>query len=75
MKKSYTINASFKRKNVENLKSSEELHSSIDPNSLNYKSSPTKSVRVEIKTRFDINLLERDPRLHLQIWEYHVNNQ
>ena len=74
MKKSYTIDAFFKRKNAENLKSSEESHSSIDPDPLNSESRPTKSARVEIKIGFDINLLERDPGLRLQIWEYPINS-
>ena len=74
MKKSYTIDAFFKRKNVENLKPNEESHFSIDFNPLNSESCPTKFARVEIKTRFDINLLERDLRLRLQIWGYPINN-
>ena len=67
MKKSSTIDAYFKRKNVEIQTSNEPSNPSVEIDQSNSEKRPTKSLRVEIKEGFDINSLERDPRLRPKI--------
>ena len=68
MRKPSTIDAFFKRKNIETT-SNEPSNLSNEPPESSEKQ-PEKSLRVEIKEDFDINSLERDPGLRQQIWEY-----
>ncbi|XP_060974109.1 uncharacterized protein LOC133039273 [Cannabis sativa] len=70
MKKSTTIDAFFKRKNVEVSTSDVSSNLSVDVDHENSKNRPTKSLRLDIKEGFDINLLERDPGIRPLIWEY-----
>ncbi|KAM6553414.1 hypothetical protein CsatB_014176 [Cannabis sativa] len=70
MKKSTTIDAFFKRKNVEVSTSDVSSNLSVDVDHQNSKNRPTKSLRLDIKEGFDINLLERDPGIRPLIWEY-----
>ena len=71
MGKSSTIDAFFKRKNSTNSEVTESLPTSNVKIS-DAKNYPNKSSRVDIND-VDIKFLERDPRLHPQIWEYHVD--
>jgi hypothetical protein len=70
MKKSTTIDTFFKRKNVEVSTSDVSSNLSVDVDHQNSKNHPTKSLRLDIKEGFDINLLERDPGIRPLIWEY-----
>ena len=65
--KSSTIRAYFKRKNVEAQTSSEISNSLVGNDQLNSQDPPRKSLRIEIKDRFDINSLERDPGIRPHI--------
>ncbi|XP_060959259.1 uncharacterized protein LOC115723776 [Cannabis sativa] len=70
MKKSTRIDAFFKRKNVEVSTSDVSSNLSVDVDHKNSKNRPTKSLRLDNKEGFDINLLERDPGIRPLIWEY-----
>ena len=74
MKKSSanTIDAYFKRKNVETQTSNEPSNPPVEIDQSNSEKRSAKSLRVEINEGFDINSLERDPGLRPQIWEYPI---
>ena len=67
MKKPSTIDAYFKRKNVETQTSNEPSNPYKKIDQSNSKKYSTKSLRVEINEEFDVNSLERDPGLQTQI--------
>ncbi|GMI98020.1 hypothetical protein HRI_003471300 [Hibiscus trionum] len=73
MKKSSTIDAFFKRKNVEISSPTEQPNTFSNLNPLIPDDNPTKAQRIEVNEGFDISLLERDPGLRKQIWQYPVN--
>ena len=75
MRKPSTIDAFFKRKNVEIPTSNESSNPSLDIDPLNSENRAAKSLRVEIKEDFDIKSLERDLGLRPQIWEYPIEKR
>ncbi|GMJ07701.1 hypothetical protein HRI_004439300 [Hibiscus trionum] len=75
MKKASTIDAFFKRKNVETSCSTEQSNTCTNLNPLSSDDNLTKVRRTDVSEGFDISLLERDPGLRKQIWQYPVNMQ
>ena len=77
MKKSSanTIDAYFKRKNVETQTSNEPSNPPVEIDQSNSEKRSAKSLRVEINEGFDINSLERDLGLRSQIWKYSIEKR
>jgi len=63
MRKQSKVDAFFKRNNDEIQASNEPSNSFVETDQLNSKYYLAKSFRNEIKEGFDMNMLERDPRL------------
>jgi hypothetical protein len=73
MGKSKTIDAFFKKKNVDSSSKMSSLTS--NPQTLALEQCPSKVPRIESQVieSFDISTLQHDPGLRSQIWEYPIN--
>ncbi|XP_028062902.1 uncharacterized protein LOC114266213 [Camellia sinensis] len=72
MGKPCTIDRFFKRKNTSSSEVNADNTSLPTSNVDILENPPTKSQKIDVK-EIDIGSLERDPRLRIQIWDYHVN--